>query len=169
MVGAAGESGACGLWDGGGTRSVPEAQGGGGGGHRGVVDGTGSGLVPLWEAEAGLPTNLLGGGGGGLEHLFQPPAPLEGAPRASSLLSIFFMHVSNHWFLISRSKTALPLVGAMIQLPHPRCQKLEMQAQTSARPVTMLVPICHTGGEQTAALEIAGGKMSGICIEEISL
>ena len=43
--------------------------------------------------------------------LFQPP--LEGVPRAGSLFSRFFMHVSNHWFLISASKTALPLVGAI--------------------------------------------------------
>ena len=98
------------------------------------------------------PEKFTWGRGGGLWSPFANPGPhLEGAPRAGSLFSILFMRTSNHWFLISHSKTALPLVGAISYCRVLRA-KLEMQAQTSPHPVTMLVPICHTGGEKTAAL-----------------
>ena len=51
-----------------------------------------------------------GGGGLGAPFPTRPP-PLGGAPRAGSLFSIIVMHIANHWFLRSHSKTALPLVG----------------------------------------------------------
>ena len=92
-------------------------------------------------------------GGGGLDPPPRPPAPLEGSPRAGSLFSIFFLHVSNHWVLISHHIAKLPchLLEPLVNCPM-LLAKLVMQAQTSAHPVTMPVPICHAGGEQTAAL-----------------
>ena len=76
----------------------------------------------------GLPTNLVGGAGA-LEPFSKPPpspnpppSPPGGGSKGGSLFSTFFMPISNHWFLISRSKTASPLVGAITKLPPTPCQ-----------------------------------------------
>ena len=85
--------------------------------------------------------------GGGLEPLFQPPAPWRGLQGAGCLFSIFFRRISNHWFLISHSTTAVPLVGAIRSLLRPRLPNLQRRRRRLHTPV----PTCRTGGEQTAA------------------
>ena len=74
------------------------------GGHQGP-GGCGGGGGPMCRGpgtqdggRTGLPKNSLGGvaGGGGAWCPFSHPPPLELAPRAGSLVSIFFMHISNH-------------------------------------------------------------------------
>ena len=86
----------------------------GGGTHRGPVARGAKGLLLPPGYRPGLPKIYLGvGEGRAWSPCSNPPTPPEGAPRAGSLFSIFVMHISNHWFLISHSKTALPLVGAI--------------------------------------------------------
>ena len=93
------------------------------------------------------------GGGGRLGAPFPSPPPpprrgLQGPALCFPWFSCIFQIIGFSYHVAKLPCHLLePLVNCRIPLT-----KLEMQAQTSARPVTMLVSICHTRGEQTAAL-----------------
>ena len=83
------------------------------------------------------------GGGGGSWSRFSRPPPLEGVPKASSLFSMF----SCIFQIIGFSYHTAELPCHLLE-PFGNCRML----LAKAHPVTTLVPICHTGGEQTTAL-----------------
>ena len=98
----------------------------------------------------GLPKNRLGVGGGGLEPLFQTPPWGGGLQGPALFCPSFSCTVQIIGFSYHIAKLPCHLLELCVNCRMPLAT-LEMQAQKAAHPVTMLVPICHVGGEQTAA------------------
>ena len=95
----------------------------------------------------------LGAGVGGRSPFSSPSPPPP--RRGLQGLALFFPYLSCIFQIVGFSYHRAKLHCHLLE-PLVNCRilllKLEMQVQTSAHPVKMLVPICHAGGDQTAAL-----------------
>ena len=129
----------------------------------------------LWAWGHGRSHSAMGsrkihlGGGGLLEPLFHTP-PLEGAPRAGSLFSTSFVHISN----LHNPQVKGPNATRARHQRQAFSLKSLTESQRSGktfrhfrRPEQGVVPCEHA--LPPPALEVVGGKISGICIEEIRL
>ena len=147
-----------------------------GGSCRGTCGG-GLGAQGGREAGVGLPKNLLGGGVGPWSPFPSPPPPL-GAPRDSSLFPMLFMHLHTPPPQSKRppcNKSKTPKASVFTEEPHrittfrqnfPAHSRISGDWNGVCVCVCVCVPCEHA---PPPPLQIVGGKISGICIEEISL